>query len=169
MGLSDWLKRNRPPSIWVVKQIDDALLHLCGKGTAEGEGSAATKLERIRAGRFSGAVRMQENDAVLNAGQFAALIPESDLTLIDDSEAQWQGRHWRIAWVPQRCWLHAGRLVTQLSDFHGQTRLVSVEDVSAIRAKAETPRRRDDYIPLEPIERPHRWRLRDKDDDGHDV
>jgi len=98
---------------------------------------------------------MAENGAVLNAAQFVALVPETDLILISDGEAEWQGRHWQVAWVPQRCWLHDGRLVTQrTTGLQGKAHLVSIEDVSGIRAKAETPRYHNPFISLEPLEQP---------------
>ncbi|SDK93106.1 hypothetical protein SAMN05661010_00541 [Modicisalibacter muralis] len=154
LGLGSWLKRRKHPTVWVIKQLDESLMHLCGQATAQGRGSAAVQLDRLRAGAFSGAVRMTENSAILNAAQFAALIPEVDLHLIDDNEAEWQGRRWQVAWVPQRCWLHDGRLVTQRTELHGKTHLVSIEDVSGIRAKAETPRYHNPFITLEPLEQP---------------
>nr|WP_297457453.1 hypothetical protein [uncultured Halomonas sp.] len=156
LGLGNWLTRRKHPTIWVIKQLDESLMHLCGQATAQGRGTAATKLARLREGSFSGAVRMSENGAILNAAQFAALVPEADLTLIDDDEADWQGQRWRIAWVPQRCWLHDGRLVTQRTVLHGRNHLVSIEDVSGIRAKAETPRQHNPFIAMEPLEQPQR-------------
>ncbi|HET8790859.1 MAG TPA: hypothetical protein VFM75_06580 [Modicisalibacter sp.] len=154
MGLGSWLKRRKHPTVWVIKQLDESLIHLCGQALVQGRGSVDDTLEQLRAGSFSGAVRMTENSAILNAAQFAALVPETDLHLIDDNEADWQGQRWQVAWVPQRCWLHDGRLVAQRAELHGKTHLVSIEDVSGIRARAETPRQHNPFITLEPLEQP---------------
>lgn len=176
LGLGSWLKRRKHPTVWVIKQLDESLMHLCGQATAEGRGSATGKLALLRAGNFSGAVCMKENSAILNAAQFAALAPEADLRLIDDNEADWQGQRWQVAWVPQRCWLHDGPLATQRVDLQGKPHLVSVEDVSGIRAKAETPRQRNPFISLEPLEQPQSenddspvQRRHRRDNDGRDV
>lgn len=176
LGLGSWLKRRKHPTVWVIKQLDESLMHLCGRATAQGRGSATGKLDQLRAGSFSGAVRMTENSAILNAAQFAALVPEADLHLINDNEADWQGQRWQIAWVPQRCWLHDGHLVAQRTELHGKSHLVSIEDVSGIRAKAETPRQRNPFITLEPLEQPQSedddspaQRRHRQDNNGRDV
>lgn len=154
LGLGSWLKRRKHPTVWVIKQLDESLVHVCGQATAQGRGSATGKLDKLRANSFAGAVRMKENNAMLNAAQFAALVPEADLRLIDDNEADWQGQRWQVAWVPQRCWLHDGPLVAQRAELHGKTRLVSIEDVSGIRARADAPRQHNPFITLEPLEQP---------------
>src|SRR5690554_39491 len=67
----------------------------------------------------------------------AAVAPEEDLILNNGgTAARWQGQQWRVAWVPQRSWLYEGRLVAEPDLVHGGERLVSVEDVSAIRQRA---------------------------------
>ncbi|MDW5375691.1 hypothetical protein R6258_02050 [Halomonas sp. HP20-15] len=141
MGFGNWLKRRHKTwqKIWVIKQVDATLLHLCGEAAVEAKGSAPQLLKRLRDGNFQGAVRMKENGALLNAGQFAALIPQDDFQLYSDRDANWRGRHWQIAWTPQRCWLHEGRLVAQPSQVDGHPCLVSSEDVSEIRAKTGAP------------------------------
>lgn len=163
MGLSNWLSRKKSVSVWAIKQLDDGLIHLCGKGTIEGKGHPADTVEKILAGLLSGPVRMQENGVVLNSGQFAVLIPEQDLTLVNANQAQWQGRHWQVAWVPQRCWLHDGRLTTQQDTIQG--RLLSIESTDDIRAKAQETSRQDNrYLTQEAIEPPHHWARPDRDD-----
>ena len=166
MGIADWLTRKSSQPIWVVKQIDDALLHLCGKGSVMDEGGAAKLLERLRSRSFSGPVRMGGNGAVLNSAQFAVLVPEEDFSLISDNEAAWLGRRWQIAWVPQRCWLHDGHLTSQQVDFQGQPRRISIEDISGIRAKAESPRRKSEFISMEALRSSH-WYPIARDDDEH--
>ncbi|WP_129138457.1 hypothetical protein [Modicisalibacter coralii] len=141
MALGNWFKRKRKPdiSVWAVKQIDEDLLHLCGQATIETKGTAAELMAALEADTFHGAVRMRENGQILNAAQFAALIPDTSLDLVDERTARWRNRQWHIAWTPQRCWLHTGPLTIQPSRLDGQTRWVSIEDVSGIRAKAQSP------------------------------
>ena len=164
MGLADWLTGKKFLSLWVVKQIDDGLLHVCGKGSVAIEKSASRTLQQLRSGEFCGPVRMGGNDAVLNSAQFAALIPEEDFLLRSDNDATWREHHWQVSWVPQRCWLHGENLISQRIDFQGQPRRVSVEDTSGIRAKAESPRIKSEFIPIEPLgHAAPRWHLIDKD------
>ena len=168
MGLADWLTRKKTLPLWVVKQVDETLLHVCGKGNVAVESTVGKTLHRLRKGEFHGPVRMGGNDAVINSAQFAALIPQEDFLLHSDTDATWRGSHWQIAWVPQRCWMHDGRLVSQPIDFQGQPRLISVEDTSEIRAKAESPRSKSDFIPIEPLGHSSpRWHLVDKDNDPY--
>ena len=153
LAFGNWFKRRRNPglTVWVVKQIDNHLLHLCGRGRIEPAGADDATLE---SGRFQGAVTLPETGQPLNARQFAALIPESRLELIDDRTARWQERLWHVAWTPQRCWLHDGTLTVQRSPLAGQTHWVSTEDVSAIRAKAEQPRQTTAFYGLEALSAP---------------
>lgn len=154
MVFGNWLKRRHKKwqKIWVVKQVDEALLHLCGEGAVEAGDSSAQLLKRLRDGGFQGAVRMKETGALLNAGQFAALIPQDDFHLHSERDARWRGRHWQIAWTPQRCWLHEGPLVALPSQVDGHPCLVSSEDVSGIRAKAESPHTPAPYFSLESLD-----------------
>lgn len=153
MALGNWLKRKRKTGItvWAVKQIDEHLLHLCGQATIEAKGTTARLEASLESRSFRGAVRMRENDQILNAAQFAVLIPASAFHLIDERTAWWRDRQWRIAWTPQRCWLHEGHLTIQPSQLDGQTRWISTEDVSAIRAKAESPRPASRFYGLESL------------------
>ena len=151
VGFGNWLKRRRKTwqTIWVVKQLDEGLLHVCGEAAVEARGSTSQLIRRLRDGSFQGAVRMKEHGALLNAGQFAALIPQDDFQLYSDRDANWRGRHWQIAWTPQRCWLHDGRLVALPSQVDGHPCLVSSEDVSEIRAKTVTAQSTAPFFSLE--------------------
>ena len=132
----DWLKRTKLPEVWAIKQIDDDLLHVCGRGQLESRERAAKALQALQENRFEGAIRMRDSALVLNARLFVALAPVDDLILIDNSQAEWHGQRHRISWVPQRCWIYDGRLTTTLAQLNGAPQRVSVEDVSAIRDKA---------------------------------
>ncbi|MDZ7852735.1 MAG: hypothetical protein U5L98_08865 [Halomonas sp.] len=122
-----------PVKVWVIKQIDDGLLHLCGQGTLESRDKRKDVLAALAKGQFQGGVRLAGGGLVLNARLFATLVPLDDLTLTDDGQAHWQGRLWRVSQVPQRCWSFEGKLVAQQAgNIHGPG-LVSTEDVSGIR------------------------------------
>lgn len=149
-----------PIEAWVIKQVDDDLLHLCGRGTLESRGKRKAVLAALAQGRFRGAVRLAGGGLVLNARLFAALVPLDDLTLTDDGQAHWQGRLWRVSRVPQRCWGFAGRLVAQPGGNVGGPGLVSSEDVSGIRGRVarDTPQppgavtfRADDELENHPL------------------
>lgn len=126
-----------PVEVWVIKQVDDGLLHLCGQGILESGDNRKAVLAALAEGRFHGAVRLAGGGLVLNARLFAALVPLDDLTLTDDGQAHWQGRPWRVSQVPQRCWGFDGRLVAQQGVNVGGLGLVSAEDVSGIRRRVE--------------------------------
>ncbi|MDI5892214.1 hypothetical protein [Halomonas rhizosphaerae] len=126
-----------PVEAWVIKQVDDGLLHLCGQGTLESRDKRKAVLAALAQGQFQGAVRLAGGGLVLNARLFAALVPLDDLTLTDDGQAHWQGRLWRVSQVPQRCWSFEGRLVAQQGVNVGGLGLVSVEDVSGIRRRVD--------------------------------
>jgi len=130
-----------PVDVWVIKQVDENLIHLCGHGTLESRDKRKTMLEALARGEFRGAVRLAGGGLVLNARLFAALVPLNELTLTDDDQAHWQGRLWRVSQVPQRCWSFDGRLVAQQVISPGGPGLVSSEDVSGIRGRvgAVTP------------------------------
>lgn len=131
-----WLKPAKPPRIWVIKQIDHDVLHLCGQGIAEGRQRHKEKLAALAEGSYQGPVRLANSGLVLNSALFAALVPLDALRVDEDERAHWQGAVYRIAWVPQRCWVYIGRLVVQEVLVNGQPCLTSTEDVSDIRAKA---------------------------------
>ncbi|MGM0703728.1 MAG: hypothetical protein ACQEUG_15180 [Pseudomonadota bacterium] len=133
-----WLTGKKSVSVWVIKQIDDGLLHLCGQGHIEAREKRREVLTQLAAGRFEGAVSMASNGLVLNARQFAALIPLEELTVDSDGKAHWQGRIWDLAQVPQRCWTFEGRLTVQRQVQGGQAVLLSSEDVSDIRRQARS-------------------------------
>lgn len=150
----------KPPiGVWIIKQIDHDLLHLCGQGTlTSGEKHRALK-KALAHRQYRGGVRMGHSGIVLNARLFAALVPLDGLVLTPDGDARWQGRSWRVAEVPQRCWAYEGRLVAQsgLSGLAGIGGLVSLEDVSAIARRVNPDRSspgRVEFRPANALEDP---------------
>ncbi|MGR4068423.1 hypothetical protein OCT51_10315 [Halomonas sp. LR3S48] len=132
-----WLTGKQPIPVWVIKQIDDGLLHLCGQGSIEPRAKRSSVIEALHAGRYEGAIHMTSGGLVLNARLFAALVPLEALQLDAQGHAHWQGRSWLVAQAPQRCWTYEGRLVTQRQVIGHQEQLVSVEDVSDIRRQLQ--------------------------------
>ncbi|WP_302138244.1 hypothetical protein [Halomonas alkalicola] len=122
-----------PIPVWVLKQIDGDLLHLCGSGTLEHQQSPWGALRALRQGRYRGGVRMGDSGIVLNSRLFAALIPLDEMTLKEPTRGHWQGREWRVSLVPRRSWEHEGRLVAQRDMSGEDERLISSEDVTGIR------------------------------------
>ncbi|MBW6391126.1 MAG: hypothetical protein LPK08_10535 [Halomonas sp.] len=133
-----WLTGKQPIPVWVIKQIDDSLLHLCGQGSIEPQAKRSSVIDALHAGRYEGAVSMANGGLVLNARLFAALVPLEALQLDDQGHAHWNGRHWYVAQTPQRCWTFEGRLVTQRQVLGNQEQLISVEDVSDIRRQVQS-------------------------------
>lgn len=131
---------NAPVEVWVIKQVEDDLLHLCGQGVLESRDRRGKMLKALREGRFEGAVHMNGGGMVLNSGLFAALVPIESLQLLPQGQARWKGRDWLVAQAPQRCWAFRGSLIAQTSPLGGG--LVSSEDVSNIRQRVDetTPR-----------------------------
>ncbi|MCK2183304.1 hypothetical protein [Halomonas getboli] len=128
----------KPPiRVWVIKQVDADLLHLCGEGRISPDGKRARDevITALRRGEYRGAVEMIDNGLVLNARLFAALLPDDAFHLDADGLAHWQDQTWRVAKVPQRCWTYEGLLVARAMA-HGDFDLVSSEDVSGIRRRA---------------------------------
>ncbi|MCE8015303.1 hypothetical protein HOP62_04340 [Halomonas sp. MCCC 1A17488] len=132
-----WLTGKQPIPVWVIKQIDDSLLHLCGQGSVEPRAKRSSVVECLHAGRYEGAVTMACGGLVLNARLFAALVPLESLQLDEQGHAHWNGRSWYVAQVPQRCWTFEGRLVSQRQVLGNQEQLISVEDVSDIRRQLQ--------------------------------
>ncbi|MGM0984003.1 MAG: hypothetical protein ACQEXG_11345 [Pseudomonadota bacterium] len=126
-----------PVEVWVIKQVDDGLVHLCGQGILESRESRKAVLASLAKGQFQGGVRMAGGGLVLNARLFAALVTLEGLTLTDDGQAYWQGRLWRVSQVPQRCWGFEGRLNAQPGGTIQGPALVSTEDVSGIRGRVD--------------------------------
>ncbi|WP_104203529.1 hypothetical protein [Billgrantia saliphila] len=126
-----WLTGRQSIPVWVIKQIDDNLLHLCGQGSVEPRAKRSDVIETLHAARYQGAVSMA-NGLVLNAQLFAALAPLEALQLDDQGHAHWRGRTWYVSQVPQRCWTYDGSLVSQRQAQGSQEVLISVEDVSGI-------------------------------------
>lgn len=133
-----WLTGKKPIPVWVIKQIDDDLLHLCGQGHVEPSGKRSDTLAELAAGRYQGPVHMAGSGPVLNARLCAALVPVKALALDAQGQAHWQGRVWHVSQVPQRCWTYEGRLTVQRQVQGSQARLLSIEDVSGIRQQART-------------------------------
>jgi hypothetical protein len=132
-----WLTGKQPIPVWVIKQIDDNLLHLCGQGIIEPRTKRSSVVEDLHAGRYEGAISMASDGMVLNARLFAALVPLEALQLDEQGHAHWNGRCWYVAQVPQRCWTYEGRLTPQRQVLGNQEQLVSVEDVSNIRRQLQ--------------------------------
>lgn len=132
-----WLTGKQPIPVWVIKQIDDNLLHLCGQGSIEPQAKRSSVIEDLHAGRYQGAVSMAGGGLVLNARLFAALVPLEALQLDEQGHAHWHGRCWYVAQVPQRCWTFEGRLIPQRQLLNEQEQLVSMEDVSDIRRQVQ--------------------------------
>jgi hypothetical protein len=130
----------KPPiRVWVIKQIDADLLHLCGEGHVSPDGPRASHgvLTALSRGEYHGAVEMLDNGFMLNARLFVALLPGDAFYLDASGLAHWQGRSWRVSRVPQRCWTYTGPLVADPMP-HGESGWVSSEDVSDIRRRAES-------------------------------
>ena len=126
-----------PVEVWVIKQVDPDLIHLCGQGILESRDKRSAVLDALARGAFQGGVRMAGSGLVLNARLFTALVPLDDLTLTDDGQAHWQGRRWRVSQVPQRCWSFEGSLVVKEVSPVGGSGLISAEDVSGIRHRVD--------------------------------
>jgi|GEM_PF-1561720 len=123
-----------PIRVWVIKQIDADLLHLCGIGTLYHPRQRPwVALSALRHHRYQGGVRLGKTGIVLNSRLFADLVPLEALTLRGPTLARWEGRDWRVSQVPRRSWEHEGRLVVDRDTDGEGERLTSGEDVSRIR------------------------------------
>ncbi|MGM0988776.1 MAG: hypothetical protein ACQEXI_17605 [Pseudomonadota bacterium] len=129
------LFKKTPIKAWVIKQVDDdGTLHLCGQGVLESTDKPKRVKEALEAGHYQGGVRMGNTGIVLNTRRLAAVVPLEHLRLVEDGQvAEWQGRRWAIAQVPQRCWNYDGHLVTERNTMSISPALISTEDVSTIR------------------------------------
>lgn len=130
--LLKWLGR-APIRVWVIKQIDDDILHLCGVGTLQCDQRRRAVIEALTKGEYRGGLRIGQTGPVLNSRLFQALIPLEALRLEQDGSAHWQGRHWRVSDVPQRCLTYEGRLVAHIALLESRAGLNSSEDVSTLR------------------------------------
>ncbi|MFG6160069.1 hypothetical protein ACGTNG_14800 [Halomonas sp. 1390] len=126
-----------PVKVWVIKQIDRDVLHLCGQAELDHDAKRKQVLAELARGEYRGPVRMAGGGLVFNARLFAALIPLDELTLTDDGQAHWQDRRWRVSQVPQRCWSFDGPLIVEAASHAGGSGLVSSEDVSGIRSRID--------------------------------
>lgn len=138
MALLGALFGKKPIQCWVVKQVDDGLLHLCEKGTLETRQKHRQAQQDMHTGDYRGGVRMGNTGIVLNSKLFARLIPIDELTLDEDYRAHWQGSVWEVSKVPQHCWTWEGRLTTQPNILGALPRLVSTEDTSSLRSRVDT-------------------------------
>ncbi|AMD00116.1 hypothetical protein [Halomonas chromatireducens] len=132
-----WLTGKQPIPVWVIKQIDDGLLHLCGQAIVEPQKKRSVVLMELHERRFQGAVNMASGGLVLNSRLFAALVPLDALELDVQAQAHWQGRTWLVSQVPQRCWTFEGPLITQRQRQDDRELLVSCEDISDIRRQVK--------------------------------
>lgn len=146
------LFKRKSPECWIIKQIDDDLLHLCGRGKATAKGRAKAVEEALHQGSYEGPVALDNSPLVLNSRLFAALVPITALRVDDEERAHWQGRIWHVSWVPQRCWAYEGPLTTQPTTVGGRHGLISVEDVTPIRAKASPQAAPPTHGPLYSLE-----------------
>lgn len=141
----------KPIKVWVIKQIDDATLHLCGQGEPASDQKHKQLLAALEAGRYEGGVRIVDTGIVVNTRRLAAVAPLEALQLLDDGNtAEWQGRRWAVSHVPQRGWTFDGPLVAEPNPAGGNPALVSREDVAHIRRNA----RQDGAPPGEVVFRP---------------
>lgn len=166
-----WLTGRQPIPVWVIKQIERDLLHLCGQGRVLPETRRSKVLASLREGRYQGAVTLANDGPVLNARLFAALVPVEDLALDTHGEAIWRDSRWLVSQVPQRCWAYEGRLVAKPPPPGLSSHLVSVEDVSDIRrlAQAAEARGNNAFAPREPSLSPTRpFRAKHGDWPNHD-
>ncbi|WP_416136986.1 hypothetical protein ACM26W_10695 [Halomonas sp. HK25] len=124
-----------PIDIWVIKQVEADLLHLCGRATLEARPNRKAILAALEEGHFAGAVKMATGGVVLNARLFQALVPAEQLEPLPDGQARWRGRDWSLSQVPQRCWTFQGRLIAQPDPTSASGALISAEDVSGIRQR----------------------------------
>lgn len=145
------LFKTTPIKAWVIKQIDEDVLHLCGKGVLESNQKPRHVKKALEAGRYHGGVRMGDTGIVLNPQLLAALVPLDRLTLVEDGrKAEWQGRRWHVSQVPQRCWDFDGHLVTHENPMFTAPELISTEDVSGLSKHVN----RDKAPPGEVVFRP---------------
>ena len=145
------LFKTAPLKAWVIKQIDDDVLHLCGQGVLESNEKPRNVKKALEAGRYQGGVRMGDTGIVLNTRLLAALVPLDRLKLVEDGrQAEWQGRRWHVSQVPQRCWDFDGHLVTHENPMFTAPELISTEDVSGISKHVD----RDKAPPGEVVFRP---------------
>ncbi|WP_133482689.1 MULTISPECIES: hypothetical protein [Halomonas] len=127
------LFKKAPIKAWIIKQIDNDVLHLCGQGGLESTNTPRHVKKSLQAGNYQGGVRVGNTGIVLNTRLLAAVVPLDQLTLAEDGRvAKWQGRRWSVSQVPQRCWEYEGQLVTRANPMSDTPSLISTEDVSAI-------------------------------------
>ncbi|XKE44444.1 hypothetical protein LG302_13840 [Halomonas organivorans] len=151
------LFRKTPVRCWIIKQIDERILHLCGQGRLETALKPREAARLLEGGEYRGGVRIGDTGIVLNSRLFAALVPLDGLHLDGSDIAYWRGRAWGISQVPQHCWAWEGRLVAKPNPA-GHPPLVSSEDVSGIRGRVDESRQapgRVEFRAGDALEDPH--------------
>ena len=124
----------QPIWVWSIKQADEELLHLVGRGTLESDMKPKKLRAQLLAGQYRGGIRIGDTGMVINSRLLEAIGPEEEFWLDDTQNAAlWQGKRWRLAWVPQRSWYYEGRLVAERNPTSDSPALISTEDVSRIR------------------------------------
>ncbi|WFM69811.1 hypothetical protein [Halomonas sp. CKK8] len=132
-----WM-RKAPIRCWVIKQVDENMLHLCESGQLVTELKRKVAERQLAKGEYRGGVRLGDTGIVLNSALFAALVPWPDLILDDHYQAHWQGRSWAVSRVPQRCWAWEGRLVAEPRPQGSLPAWQSTEDVAHVRERADS-------------------------------
>ena len=139
-SLRDHLFKQRHVEVLVIKQIDGELVHVCGAGIVEGNGSVSHKRRELQRDNHAFPVRMHDGNQVLQPDDFNRLVLLEELTLhplgCQPKEAislEVAGHRYRVAHTPMRCWHFRGHLVLERTP---QGMLLSTEDMTLIRAKA---------------------------------
>ncbi|MCL7939263.1 hypothetical protein M8009_02950 [Halomonas sp. ATCH28] len=132
-----WLHRE-PIRCWVIKQVDEDLLHLCESGRLITQLKRKEAERQLARGEYRGGVQIGDTGIVLNSALFEALVPWPELTLDDHYRAHWQGRSWSVSRVPQRCWAWEGRLVAEPRSPGSLPAWQSTEDLTHVRARADS-------------------------------
>lgn len=146
-----YLIKKSPIKAWVIKQLDEGILHLCGQGVLETNEKPRHVKKALEAGHYHGGVRMGDTGIVLNTRLLAAVVPLDQLKLVANGRiAEWQVRSWAVSQVPQRCWAHEGRLIAERNPMSTAPALISTEDVSGISQHVD----RDKAPPGEVVFRP---------------
>lgn len=171
-SLRDHLFRQRHVEVLVIKQIDGELVHVCGVGILEGNGSVSHKRRELQRDNHAFPVRMHDGNQILQPDDFNRLVLLDDVTLHplgclprEAISLEVAGHRYRVAHTPTRCWRFHGHLVLERTP---QGMLLSTEDMTLIRAKASlkpTPgsaRARAEHVPKTPA-----WR--NLPSRGHDV
>jgi len=131
--------RREPIRCWVIKQIDEKenTLHLCESGQLVTKLSHKEAERQLTQREYRGGVRIGDTGIVLNSVLFEALVPWAELRLDEQYHAEWQGRHWAVSRVPQRCWAWEGRLIAERQPAGTLPAWQSSEDTTHLRDRAD--------------------------------